>query len=77
MKTIAFSPYLFWSYKKDADLPDTVIIRQVITYGEISDFRKISDTFRSDTIREAIATWKSKDRHIKHINFLEKVFLDD
>ena len=77
MKTTAFSPHLFWSYKKDANLSDTVIIRQVIAYGEISDFRKISNTFRPDTIREAIATWKSKGRHKKHINFLEKVFLDD
>ena len=32
-----FSPHIFWSYKKAADLQPGVVVRQVIAYGEVKD----------------------------------------
>ncbi|VAW17868.1 hypothetical protein MNBD_BACTEROID01-1889 [hydrothermal vent metagenome] len=38
MDTTGFSNYIFWSYKRNANLPEEQIIKRVIVYGEISDF---------------------------------------
>lgn len=71
-----FSKHIFWSYKPDADLPENLVIQQVIAYGEISDFRLISKLLPPQKINEAIEKWNNKDRYEKHINFLKKVFLN-
>mgnify|MGYP000672238203 CR=1 FL=1 len=49
-----FSKHIFWSYKPDADLPERVVIQQVIAYGEISDIRLISKMVPHQVINEAI-----------------------
>jgi len=71
----SFSKHIFWSWKPDADLPENLIIQQVIAYGEISDFRLICKLFPLQKINDAIDTWKNKDQNKKHIYFLKQVFL--
>lgn len=80
MKTInikPFSKHIFWAWKPDADLPENVVIQQVISYGEISDFRLLSKLFPRQKIIQAIDRWKEKEKHPKQINFLNQVFLND
>lgn len=76
MKIHPFSKHIFWSYKADADLPENVVVEQVIAYGEISDFRLISTLLSRQKIDEAIEQWKTKEQNKKHINFLKQVFLN-
>lgn len=72
-----FSGHIFWSYKRDADLPENIIIQQVIAYGELKDFLLLSRMFSADQINEAIKLWKNKSKHIREINLLKKVYLDE
>jgi hypothetical protein len=77
MKITPFSKHIFWSWKPDADLPENLVIQQVIAYGEISDFRLICKLLPTEKINVAIEKWKNKDKYKKQINFLKQVFLYD
>jgi hypothetical protein len=77
MNISLFSKHIFWSWKPDADLPENLVIQQVIAYGEISDFRLISKLIPTQKINEAIESWKNKEKYKKHIYFLEQVFLHE
>jgi hypothetical protein len=77
MNTAPFSKHIFWSWKPDSDLPENLVIQQVIAYGEISDFRLLSKLFPRQKIIEAIGKWKERDKYKKHIFFLEQVFLHE
>ncbi len=72
-----FSKHIFWSYKKDADLPDNIIIKQVIAFGEIPDLLLIKDLFSKEKIYSVLENWTNKDQYKKRINFIEKVILHD
>ncbi len=70
-----FSRHLFWSYKHDASIPTSQVVKQVIAYGEIPDLLTLAGQVPAHTIRETISKWKEKDRYKKRINFLEKIIL--
>lgn len=75
MDITPFSKHIFWSWKSDADLPENLVVQQVISYGEISDFRLICKLLPPEKINEAIEKWKNKDKYTKQINFMRQVFL--
>ncbi len=68
-----FSKHIFWSYKKDADLPEDIIIRQVVIYGEIEDIKKLTELIDKNKIKAVLKTMENK--HEKRVNFIEKVIL--
>ncbi|MCK4662493.1 MAG: hypothetical protein KAT68_06490 [Bacteroidales bacterium] len=68
-----FSKHIFWSYNKNADLPDRIIIEQVSLYGEIKDLIILSKLYTKKQITETLQTLKNK--YMKRINFIEKVIL--
>ncbi len=73
MKITFFSKYIFWSYKKDADLPERVVIRQVILYGEVKDMLALTKLVNKTAIKNVLE--KLDDRYKKRRNFIEKVIL--
>jgi hypothetical protein len=75
MKISNFSRHIFWSYKPEASIPTSQVVKQVIAYGEIPDLLKLAGQVPALTIRDIISKWKEKDRFKKRINFLEKIIL--
>ena len=73
MKINNFSKYIFWSYKEDADLPDEIVIRQVLLYGEVKDMLLISKLYTKDAIHSVLV--KFGQRENKRRYFIEKVIL--
>lgn len=73
MKISKFSPHIFWSYKKDADLPDEIVIEQVSLYGEIEDMLLMRKLFSKKEIQEVLQSLNAK--HSKRVHFIEKVIL--
>lgn len=68
-----FSPHIFWSYKKDADLPNELVIAQVSLYGEIEDMILMKKFFTKKEILKVLKPLNAK--HPKRIHFIEKVIL--
>ena len=75
MKIKDFSPHIFWSYDKQADLEPEVVIKQVITYGEVSDKVLLVKLIGKSQIVDVIDGWKNCEKYEKHINFMQKVIL--
>jgi hypothetical protein len=75
MKIKDFSPHIFWSYNKQADLEPEVVIKQVITYGEVSDKVLLVKKIGKPQIVEVIDGWKNCEKYEKQINFMQKVIL--
>ena len=73
MKINKFSKHIFWSYKEDADLPEEVVIRQVLLYGEVKDMLLISKLYTKDSI--LLVLGKFGQRQNKRRCFVEKVIL--
>lgn len=76
MKITGFPHYIFWSYKKDADLDSQIITRQVFQYGDISDMRHVLRTVPEVEIRKTIQSLKNNCPHLKkRIRFIEQIIL--
>ena len=75
MEISEYSPHIFWSYKKSADLEPEVVIRQVIAYGEIKDMILLTRKLKKKRIMEAISSWKDREKYDKHIHFFVNVIL--
>lgn len=68
-----FSEHIFWSYKKGANLPEDIIIKQVSLYGEIEDMILMKNLFSKEKIVRILK--KIKSRYPKRTHFIEKVIL--
>lgn len=75
MKITGFSEYPFWSYDKNADLPEEVIITQILLYGEIGDMLRMVNFVQRGKIEKVIDSIKVNRRNSKRINFFQKVIL--
>lgn len=73
MKINAFSKHIFWSYNPEADLPDKLIIAQVVQYGELADLVKMTKMFSKNLILSILEELKNKN--VKRVNFIKKVLL--
>lgn len=71
-----FSSHIFWSYNPSAGLKPEIIIKQVISYGEVKDMILLVEKVGKKRILEVIKYWKGREKYDKHINFMEKVILD-
>ncbi len=70
-----FSPHIFWSYNKSADLNTSMVIKQVIAFGEIKDMLLLVKKVGKTSILDVIENWQGREKYEKHINFVEKVIL--
>lgn len=68
-----FSKHIFWSYKKDANLPDDVVLQQVIIHGEIQDLVRLTELFDKQIILKALD--KIKTKYPKRVNFITAILL--
>lgn len=76
MDVEGFSSHIFWSYNRLADITPEIVIKQVISYGEVNDMNLLAKKVGKKRILEVIKNWKGREKYDKHINFLEKVILD-
>ena len=77
MDITGFSPHIFWSYDKKADIEPGIIIKQVIAYGEIKDMLLLAERFGKEKIQEYIDNWQDREKYDKQIHFIEKVILGE
>jgi len=76
MDILDFSPHIFWSYDRGADIEPEVVIRQVIAYGEVRDMLLLNHRIDRNRILEVIGSWKGRKKHDKQIHFFKTVILE-
>ena len=75
MKITDFPVYIFWNYKKNADLPEEVVANNVFLYGNFSDMIKITKAIPKNILEKVIDDIALKNRYKKRINFIRKIIL--
>ena len=45
-------------------MPESIVVQQVITYGEITDFRKPAALLPKQNIIDALAKWQNKEKSL-------------
>lgn len=73
MQISEFSKHIFWSYNKEANLPDDLVIFQIANFGEIEDMQKLMEHFDKSYIHEILSG--SKPQNKKRVHFFSQVFL--
>jgi hypothetical protein len=77
MNISGFSKHPFWSYKKNADLPEEIIIQQIVLYGEIKDMIRLTRLFSKEQINKVISRLSaSGQRNIRRIHFFKNVIFE-
>jgi len=76
VKDLPFKGVLFWSYEKEADLPEEEIIERVLTYGSIEELFSLVEIFGYDRCLEVYKRrFSSEDTKApKTANFLRLFF---
>ncbi|MCK4446190.1 MAG: hypothetical protein KAW56_03825 [Candidatus Marinimicrobia bacterium] len=70
-----FSKHIFWSYNKNADLPEETIIWQVLLYGEIKDMVLLVKQIDKEVIIQVMKKISFLGRYNRRLNFIKKVIL--
>lgn len=75
MKINRFPKYIFWSYKENADLPISVIAKNVIQYGDVKDIVLLTKLIGAEELKNSLENISVTNKSKKRINFIEKVIL--
>ncbi len=75
MNISAFPKYIFWSYKPEADLPESLVTEQVLLYGDLEDMFRLSDLVSNQVIETVNKKISDTGRWQKRTNFINKVIL--
>jgi len=75
MKISAFPSYLFWSYSIDTDLPEEIVVEQVILFGDLEDIFQLPALVSSDVIARVNRMIASRGRWQKRCNLIDKIIL--
>ncbi|GAB1348709.1 hypothetical protein MASR1M107_09210 [Ignavibacteriales bacterium] len=75
MKISQFSPHIFWSYDKSKDLPEEVVIEQVLFHGELEDFDLLFKSCCKESIEKVVEKYEKEGKREKRTNFIRMIYL--
>lgn len=70
-----FPKHIFWNYKDNAEVIESVVINNVILYGDIEDYKKLLKMVSRESFTNVVDTIEKTGRYKKRINFIRKVVL--
>lgn len=77
MKITQFPRHIFWQYKSDANLPEMVILENLLHYGDLDDLLMIPNIFSIPQIEEIQKKIESQARFKKRAYFIKKILLPE
>ena len=72
-----FQKHIFWNYKPEAELDKSIIIENVLLYGELDDYRKLMRLVTKEDIRIVTDQIEKRGRFKNRVNFIRRVVLSD
>lgn len=67
---LPFKANYFWTYKKDADLPEAIIIEKVLIYGDFEEIFMLEKIVGKNSIK---TLWEKNIRNKKRFKKLNSV----
>ncbi len=75
MQISSLPKHLFWQYQPDADLPDLVVLENLLRYGDLDDLLNVPRIFSVQQIAEIKEKMEVDKRWKKRMFFIEKILL--
>jgi len=75
MQITPFPKYIFWQYKPEADLPDLVVLENLLLYSDLDDLLKIPQLFSHQQIMEVQKKIADGRRWKKRAFFINTILL--
>lgn len=75
MKISQFSPHIFWSYDKSKELPEELVIEQVLFNGEIEDIDLLFESCDKERIEKVVIRYETEGKREKRTNFIRMIYL--
>ncbi len=75
MQITQFPKHIFWQYKPNADLPDMVVLENLLLYGDLDDLLKIPHLFSEGQIAEVKEKIDAGRKWKKRAFFIQKILL--
>lgn len=77
MQISQFPKHIFWQYKPGTDLPDLVVLENLLLYGDFDDLMKIGQTFSKQQISRVQKKMEAGNRWKRRAFFIKKVLLEE
>ncbi len=71
-----FPKYIFWQYKPKANLPDLVVLENILRYGDLDDLLEVPRLFSPQQIIDVQKKIDDGKRWKKRAFFIKKILLD-
>ena len=68
--------HLFWMYRSGCDLPEEVIVDQIVRYGDLPELFRLQANHSAETIQKVIWQITGQERWKKRIHFVNKIILE-
>lgn len=75
MQITPFPKHIFWQYKPQADLPDLVVLENLLRYGDLDDLLKVPQLFSDQQIRGIQEKMMKGNGWKKRAFFIEQILL--
>ncbi|MDQ3193660.1 MAG: hypothetical protein M3P82_01545 [Bacteroidota bacterium] len=73
--TSDFPRHIFWNYKENVFLNEDIVIRNVLLYGDIEDYKKLLKHISNDSLNKIVKQLEATGKNKKRINFIKKILL--
>ncbi len=73
--TSDFPRHIFWNYKERVFLNEDIVIRNVLLYGDIEDYKKLLKHISNDSLNKIVKQLEATGKNKKRINFIKKILL--
>ncbi len=70
-----FARHIFWSYKGTAVLNENIVMRNVLLYGDIEDYKELIKHVSKDSLLNSVKELEATGKNKKRINFIKKILL--
>ncbi len=75
MQITSFPKYIFWQYKADADLPDLVVLENLLLFGDLDILFEIPQLFSNQQISAVQKKIENSKRWKKRAFFIDQILL--
>ena len=75
MQITSFPKHIFWQYKPNADIPDMVVLENLLLYGDLDDLLNIPHLFSEKQITVAKEKIDASKKWKKRAFFIQEILL--
>jgi len=70
-----FPKHIFWNYKVDSNLDEEIVIKNVLLYGDMEDYKKLINMVSRESLSKVVDDLEKNGKNIKRLNFIKKIIL--